>query len=249
LANKAMGKKAKSVRRQQRRAANSAVAEFVYGPKENRGKYLESGVSGFKMIAGAMAKAAGKAAQAGNAAGFEEAMKLSKQASLAARFPNSAGAKAIVKQLQKEAINYRASGSRPTAGVPTTGLAKTGYPLPREEAIVVSRGAAKVIGQRAGGDPGLIEIGKWQGRIARKTATPTVIGGRLVPAKPGPYQTRASSTGKLPKDDGIIRGYPAGGPNAERIANLSRNSQSELISRSIQRDIAKQMRNINNKKK
>jgi len=211
--------------------------------------FISGGVSGFKIIAGAMAKAAGKAAQAGNAAAFKEATTLSNQASLAAKFPKSAGAKAILKQFQGQAINYRANVMYTPGGVPKAELAKSGYQIPREEAIAVSRGAAKIIGQKAGGDPGIIELGKWQGQIARKTATPTVVRGRLVPAKPGPYQTRASSTGKLPKDDGIIRGYPAGGPNAERIANLSRNSQSELISRSIQRDIAKQMRNINNKKK
>jgi hypothetical protein len=64
-ANKAMGKKAKSVRRQQRRAANEAVAFVTSGPKETRGKYQELGVSSQKLfkVADALA-AAGKAVAA-----------------------------------------------------------------------------------------------------------------------------------------------------------------------------------------
>lgn len=44
-----MGKKAKAVRRQQRRAVKEAAAFVAYGPKETRGKYQEIGVSTNKL--------------------------------------------------------------------------------------------------------------------------------------------------------------------------------------------------------
>lgn len=64
-ANKSMGKKAKAVRRQQRRAVGEAAAFIAYGPKETRGKYQELGVGHNKLykVAQGLA-AAGKKAQA-----------------------------------------------------------------------------------------------------------------------------------------------------------------------------------------
>jgi len=64
-AKKSMGKEAKTVRRQQRRAVNEAVAFVTSGPKETRGKYQELGVGHNKLykVAQGLA-AAGKKAQA-----------------------------------------------------------------------------------------------------------------------------------------------------------------------------------------
>jgi len=243
-ANKSMGKKAKAVRRQQRRAANEAVAFVTSGPKETRGKYQELGVSGFKVIAGAFARVASNAAKSGNVAAFEEAMSLSRAAGLAARFPKSPGAAKIVNTLKQSAIKYKSEGGG--SGVPRSVLNRTEYQIPREESIVIARGAAKVIGKTAGGDPGVIGLGKEFSNIAKQPKTPyfNKETNRFVNPEAGPYQVRASSTGKLDLKDNVIRGYPVGGPNAERISRLNRQSQEEIIRRNIQRDIANKQKGM-----
>lgn len=241
-ARKQLGKKGLKKRVKQLPTAVGEVAAYISeGPKETRGKYQELGVSGFKVIAGAMARAASSAAKAGNVQAFEEAMSLSRSAGLAARFPNSAGAKRIVNTLKQTMIGHKGSGG--PSGVTGGILQRSGYRIPREDSIAVARGAAKVIGKSAGGDPGVINIGKEFGNIARQPKTPyfNKETNRFVNPEAGPYQVRATSTGKVNLTDNVIRGYPVGGPNADRISRLSQKSQKELIARNVQRDIQREI--------
>ncbi len=214
-------------------AADNPVTGFIGG-----------GVSGFKVIAGALSKVASNAAKSGNVKAFEEAMALSRTAGLAAKFTKSPGASKVINELKQTMIRHQSQGGG--RGVPRGVLDRSGYTIPREESIVIARGAAKVIGKSAGGDQGVIALAKEFGKIAKQPKTPyfNKETNRFVNPEAGPYQVRASSTGKVDLRDNIVRGYPVGGPNADRISRISRESQEELIRRNIQRDIAKKQRDI-----
>lgn len=221
------------------------LSNALFGTGQINGQpVMESGVSGFKVIAGALAKVASNAAKSGNVKAFEEAMSLSRTAGLAAKFPKSPGAKKVINELKQTMIRHQSQGGG--RGVPRGVLDRSGYTIPREESIVIARGAAKVIGKSAGGDQGVIALGKEFGKIAKQPKTPyfNKETNRFVNPEAGPYQVRASSTGKVDLKDNIVRGYPVGGPNADRISRISRESQEELIRRNIQRDIAKKQRDI-----
>jgi len=206
------------------------LAQKQYQTKGNWGDGgLQVGVSPYKMIYGAITKAAQRALLSGNAPAATQLGEMANTAKLVGRFPNSPGADALegffVKMGTQKMLGYHQG-----AGLKGPNISVEGFSLDGPELQVINRAGSKIIGNAARGEPSLRPMAKGfgvgaKGRTSSATRFSSVndMFARMSRGLPsvgdeayGPYSVRAEANGSMWKSNSAVT--PGGTRMAQRGA-------------------------------